>query len=126
MASRITWRSGIPIMLAAALITACGSAQSDNQNNGGATTCSMTLSGAQTGTATCTAGHSYLTRTDGHNGASSFQFFTSGTPKMSAFFKIPGPVANGTFEFSRGTFGSVELANGKSKWFVEDGPSANV
>ncbi|MEP6781277.1 MAG: hypothetical protein ABJC26_15375 [Gemmatimonadaceae bacterium] len=119
MASRMMWRNGISLTITAALISACGSSSTgtDKNNNTGTTNCTMTLSGAQSGTATCTAGNAVLDRGENNSG---FAFNASGTPGLSAHVKVPGPAADGTYQFSGVAFGTVVLTNGASEWYAED------
>jgi hypothetical protein len=125
MASRITWQSGISLAVAAAFITACGSdsGNNGNGNNGGTNSCSMTLSGAQTGTIACTAGDPVLERSENN---SEFQFTTTGTPTLAAFVKVPGATAAGTYQFSGVAFGTVTLTNGASQWYAANGSGGTM
>jgi hypothetical protein len=115
MQSRPILRSGLLLAVAAALTSACGSdstgTNGDNNNNE-TPTCTVVLSGAQTGSPACTG---YATLAKGENDTE-WGFDGSATPGISAHVKISGPAATGSYTVNQGSFGTVTVTNGTSTW----------
>jgi hypothetical protein len=124
MTPRMTWRGGIPLAIAAAIIAACGSSSTgtdntgNNGNNGNSAnnSCTLTLSGAQTGTPVCAVQNAVLEKGENYT---AFSFSDSGPSQLSANVKIPGPAVNGTYQFADVAIGTVTITNGGSTWYAE-------
>ncbi|MGH7592615.1 MAG: hypothetical protein ACRELE_01985 [Gemmatimonadales bacterium] len=115
MQSRLIQRSGMLLAIAAAMTTACGSNSTGNNgdNNNGTPTCTVTLSGAQTGSPACTTGTALLDKSEN---LTALGFDGSGTPTVSAHVKIPGPAATGTYPASSSSIGIIDVTSGTSLW----------
>lgn len=105
------------VLLAAVLNTGCSSSDTDVTGNGG---CSVTLSGAQTGTYSCglAAVAAYTTATNQFAVA----FNVSGTPSVQVSLGSTGePTARTYANNAAGAVGAVTVNSGTSSWFAVGG-----
>lgn len=123
MKVRLMQPSAYVMTLAVAAMVACSS--SDNTGPGGSGSCSITLSGAQTGSPEC-SGVTTIWTADENKFV--FGFFTSlaASPAVIVSVSAPGEPTARTYQLTdTGELGSAVVTNGNNSWLAQtDDPAA--